>query len=229
MPNIDALLNKKNKMDGLSLLKEIDNETLKLVFFDPQYRGILDKMNYGNEGARQKERAKLPAMSEEIIEKFLVEINRGLKKSGYLMLWVDKFHLVEGVVPWVKNTELNVVDLITWDKGKIGMGYRTRRKCEYLVIFQKTPKLAKATWKIHNIPDVWAEKIKPTHAHSKPIQLQATLIKATTEEGDLVLDPAAGGFSVFEACKLTQRNFIGCDLIVEKEENSKKQERKSNG
>jgi site-specific DNA-methyltransferase (adenine-specific) len=229
MAKLDTLINKKNKMDGLLLLKEIDNEALKLVFFDPQYRGILDKMKYGNEGARQKARAELPAMSQEIIESFIVEIARVLKKSGYLMLWVDKFHLVEGVLSWVKNTELNVVDLITWDKGKIGMGYRTRRKCEYLVIFQKTPKLAKATWKIHNIPDVWAEKIKPTHAHSKPLQLQATLIKATTETGDLVLDPASGGFSVLEACKLTGRNFIGCDLIIEENGKYKKKEGKANG
>jgi len=35
---------------------------------------------------------------------------------------------------------------------------------------------------------------------------------ATTETGDYVCDPAAGGYSVFEACKQTNRNFIGCDI-----------------
>ena len=42
--------------------------------------------------------------------------------------------------------------------------------------------------------------------------LQKQLILATTNENDLVLDPASGGYSVFRACKETNRNFIGCDL-----------------
>lgn len=94
------------------------------------------------------------------------------------------------------------------------MGYRTRRRSEYIVIIQKFPRKAKSTWILHNIPDVWAEKLssKP-HTHSKPIELQKQLILATTNEGDFVLDPASGGFSVFEACKQVGRNFIGCDLI----------------
>ena len=37
--------------------------------------------------------------------------------------------------------------------------------------------------------------------------------RAVTDEGDIVLDPAAGGWSVFSSCELTNRNFIGCDLI----------------
>jgi site-specific DNA-methyltransferase (adenine-specific) len=97
------------------------------------------------------------------------------------------------------------------------MGYRTRRKAEYLIIFQKSPKRAKGAWLVHDIPDVWLEKIKLNHPHSKPVQLQSALINATTKEGDLVLDPASGGFSVFSACKILNRNFIGCDLEVKEE------------
>jgi len=88
-------------------------------------------------------------------------------------LWVDKFHLVEGVKNWFINIpNIEAVDMITWNKMKIGMGYRTRRKCEYLIILQKSPRLAKATWSLHNIPDVWEEKVTKIHAHSKPIELQ---------------------------------------------------------
>ena len=50
------------------------------------------------------------------------------------------------------------------------------------------------------------------HPHSKPIELQTALIKATTNENDVVLDPASGGYSVFQACKNCSRNFIGCDI-----------------
>lgn len=208
------LINKKLNIDGVELLKQIPDKSLKVTFFDPQYRGILDKLSYGNEGkSRGKDRSDLPQMSEDIIKTFLKEIERVLTPSGYLFLWVDKFHLVEGVNSWISNLNMEIVDLITWNKMKIGMGYRTRRKSEYLLVIQKLPKKAKSTWVLHNIPDVWDEKVVKTHTHSKPIELQKQLILATTNEGDLVCDPASGGFSVFEACKLTNRNFIGGDLV----------------
>lgn len=208
------LINKKLNIDGVELLKQIPDKSLKVTFFDPQYRGILDKLSYGNEGkSRGKDRSDLPQMSEDIIKTFLKEIERVLTPSGYLFLWVDKFHLVEGVNSWISNLNMEIVDLITWNKMKIGMGYRTRRKSEYLLVIQKLPKKAKSTWTLHNIPDVWDEKVIKTNTHSKPIELQKQLILATTNEGDLVCDPASGGFSVFEACKLTNRNFIGGDLV----------------
>lgn len=211
---MEKLINKKLNIDGIELLKQIQNGSLKVVFFDPQYRGILDKLSYGNEGkSRGKDRSDLPQMSEDIIKSFLKEIDRVLAPSGYLFLWVDKFHLVEGINTWLTNLNVNIVDLITWNKMKIGMGYRTRRKSEYLIIIQKLPKKAKSTWILHNIPDVWDEKVVKTHTHSKPIELQKQLILATTNERDLVCDPASGGFSVFEACKLSNRNFIGTDLV----------------
>lgn len=211
-----AFLNKKNKLNGLDLLDMIRQNSVKICFFDPQYRGVLDKLSYGNEGKnRGKERSALPQMSEEVISKFLYKIYNVLMPSGYLFLWVDKFHLIEGLKSWFDDfIHFEIVDMITWDKMKIGMGYRTRRRSEYLVVIQKHPKLAKKTWTLHNIPDVWAEKIiDKNHAHAKPIGLQKELILATTCENDLVLDPCAGGFSVLSCCKELKRNFIGCDLV----------------
>ena len=115
---------------------------------------------------------KLEQMNEETIITFIKEINRILKPSKYLFLWVDKFHLVEGVKPWLINTSFKLVDMITWDKQKIGMGYRTRRKSEYLLILQKEPIKAKATWSLHDIADVWSEKVDITHYNQKPLELQ---------------------------------------------------------
>lgn len=207
-------LNYRNMIDGIILLRQVEDKSLKVVFFDPQYRGILDKLAYGNEGKqRGKNRSSLKQMSELTIREFLTEIERVLAPSGYLFLWVDKFHLVEGVKTWFNDLPaMNTVDMITWNKLRMGMGYRTRRKSEYLIVLQKTPTLAKNTWTIHNIPDVWDEKTPKLHPHSKPIELQKQLILATTNEGDFVCDPAAGGYSVFEACRLTKRNFIGGDI-----------------
>lgn len=203
-------------MNGLDLLEQIPTEMIRVAFFDPQYRGVLDKMSYGNEGSgRGKSRAALPQMTEETIQLFIRKIERVLCPNGYLFLWIDKFHLVEGIQSWlIETSSLSVVDMITWDKQRIGMGYRSRRKSEYLLVVQKHPKQAKITWKLHNIPDVWSEKvIDRQHTHAKPIELQKQLILATTRPGDIVLDPASGGYSVLEACMQVGRDFIGSDLI----------------
>lgn len=206
-------INKKNKADGLDLLADINDKTIATAFFDPQYRGVLDKLKYGNEGkSRGRARSELIQMDEETIVKFIKEINRVLKNSGHLFLWVDKFHLCQGVLSWFDDTDLNLVDMVVWDKGKIGMGYRTRRKSEYLIVFQKSPVRAKGCWNDHAIPDIWEEKTPKIHPHSKPIELQRRLIAATTRDGEYVLDPASGGYSVYEACKLLGRDFIGSDI-----------------
>lgn len=206
-------INFKNRVDGLTLLHDVLPNSIKTAFFDPQYRGVLDKLKYGNEGVKRgKARHDLPQMSEKTIVDFISELNRVLQPSGHLFLWVDKFHLCQGVLEWFEKTDFNLVDMIVWDKDKIGMGYRSRRKSEYLIVLQKKPIRAKDVWKDHSIPDVWIEKTLKTHPHSKPINLQKALIEATTSENDYVLDPASGGYSVYEACKLSNRNFIGGDL-----------------
>lgn len=211
--NIENLINKKNKMDGFELLSLIDYNSISTAFFDPQYRSVLSKLNYGNEGDRQSDRVNLPQMDDITIKNFIFEIEACLKPSGHLFLWVDKFILVEGVSKLTNLTNLEIVDMITWNKLTFGMGYRSRRVCEYLVVLQKLPKRAKGCWDDHSIRDVWDEKALKTHPHAKPIELQKRLIEATTNEGDLILDPSAGSYSVLECCEKTSRNFIGCDLL----------------
>jgi len=202
-------------MDGLDMLKKLDADTIPLVFFDPQYRTVLDRQQYGNEGERQKKRAELPQMDERCISKFLKEIERALMPSGHLMLWVDKFILCSGIrASLLDGCGLQLVDMITWNKAKMGMGYRSRRFGEHLVILQKLPVRAKGVWTLHDIPDVWSEKIVDrNHTHAKPIGLQDKLIEAVTNEGDVVVDPCAGGYSVMRSALRTGRHFIGCDLL----------------
>ncbi len=209
-------LNTCIQMDGLEFLRMIDDNQVAAAFFDPQFRGVYDKMKYGNENtSRNHVRVHLPQMSEETITEFTNEIGRVLVPSGHLFLWMDKFHLCTDFRNWIDGTSLSVVDMVTWDKGRMGLGYRTRHQTEFCVILQKEPRRAKGVWTIRNIPDVWTEKItEKTHPHNKPIKLQAQLIEATTASNDVVIDPAAGSFSVLQACRQRGRNFLGCDIEV---------------
>lgn len=206
------LLNQPNVADGLTLLSALDANSFSLCIFDPQYRGILDKQQYGNEGSRQKGRSILPQMHETQIISFIRAIERALMPSGHLLLWTDKFHLCTGITHWLVGTDLNTVDLLVWNKLRMGMGYRTRRMSEYCLVLQKAPLRAKGVWLAHDIPDVVDEKLQTKSIHAKPVKLQARLIEALTNTRDVVIDPAAGSYSVLEACRLTNRHFLGCDI-----------------
>ena len=208
-------LNQRLKMDGRELLAAIPDCFIPAAFFDPQYRGILNKMGYGNEGEkRSQRRCALPQMETATIIDFMHALNRVLLPSGHLFLWLDKYELLNGVHQWRDGTTLAVVDLIGWDKQRMGMGYRTRRVTEYCLVLQKHPKRAKGVWQTHTIRDTWREKAaKTNHPHAKPIGLQTALIEAVTNAGDIVLDPAAGDFTVLEAANLAGRDFLGCDIV----------------
>jgi site-specific DNA-methyltransferase (adenine-specific) len=189
--------------DALALLCALPHACTPLAFLDPQHRAVLDKLKFGNEGTRQQGHAALPAMTEKYIDAVCVELVRVLTPSGYLMRWIDTYCLAD----------LKPVDLIAWDSLRPGMGKRTRRRGDYLIVLQKPPIKARATWRDHSIPNRWAEKVdRKLHPHIKPIGLIARLIGATTQPGDMIIDPAAGSFIVMKAAHQLGRQFIGCDL-----------------
>lgn len=210
-------VNGRNEMDGLVLLTHLRDSYSKLVFFDPQYRHNLDHMKYGNEGeGREKARAALPQMSDTIIRDFICQIDRVLAPSGHLFLWVDKFIIAEGKQKAMvaAGPSLKIVDLICWNKMRPGMGRRARCRSEYLVVAQKIPTRAKDIWLDHSIDDCWPEQSdRSEHPHAKPHQLTERLIRCVTSRGDIVVDPCAGSYGVLDACVLSGRKFVGCDLI----------------
>jgi site-specific DNA-methyltransferase (adenine-specific) len=118
-----------------------------LGFFDPQFRELLERQSYGNEGEqRQSARAALPAMSPDYIDAVVRELARVLKPSGYLMRWCDKYALCEAHHLRISAELLKIVDLIVTDNARMGMGYRTRARGEFLLVAQKSPIKARATW-----------------------------------------------------------------------------------
>ena len=206
--------NRALRMDGLMMLKKMASREAACAFFDPQYRGDLDKLNYGNEKTgKGRRRAGLAQMDDLTITMMCSELSRVVRTSGHVFLWVNKFHLCER--RWAKWVPpgLDLVDMVVWDKVRIGMGYRTRRRSEYCLVLQNPPQRAKGEWRSHDVPDVWKERVRTkTHPHAKPQGLARALIAAVTDVDDLVVDPAAGSFGVMRAAHETGRQFMGCDV-----------------
>ena len=223
-PFIEENKNKKLIIDGLKLTERIPYESIDLEILDAQYRAGLDKLSFGNEGkSRMTKRSELPQMNDEMIVNFLKESARVLKPSSYLFLWVDKFTVAEGVhLDWMRSSEVllrtfSLVDKIVWYKESFGMGARSRRTNEELLVYQKLPKTTK-NWKDKGIRDTWVEKIENPrlgHPNRKPLGLTERLIQSVTNEGDLVMDRCSGSFSTFHTCMKTGRNFIGGDISPE--------------
>jgi site-specific DNA-methyltransferase (adenine-specific) len=205
--------NVAQKGDAFDLLQSVPDGSAAAVVFDPQYRSNLDALKFGNEGvSRQRKRCALPQMTDDYIDQCCREAARVLRPSAYLLIWADTFRLCTAYHLRVRDV-LPCVDLISWNSEKRGQGCRARRYGGYLVILQKKPKRARATWSDRSIPDRWSEKVdRRVHVHVKPRELLTRLIAAVTKPGDLVVDPAAGSFLVLEIAQQLGRRFIGVDI-----------------
>jgi len=66
---------------------------------------------------------------------------------------------------------------------------------------------------VWNIPTInGMSKERTGYATQKPKELIERIIKASSNEGDLVADFYSGSFTTAEVCKDLSRNFIGCDI-----------------
>jgi len=206
------LWNVRQAGEGLEMLSQLDNGSVALAFFDPQYEKAGTVLNSAD--------WPLHFQSEQQIINIIKEIFRVLKKSGFCLLWVNREILrTDRLQHWLSQTPLlKIVDLLVWDKHFFGCGNYFRSKCEFAFLLQKHPTNSKK-FTNRSFPNLWGED-KPSiskrkHPHQKPFFLLRTLIEATTQEKDLIVDPCAGSFVVLDACEATGREFLGVDLTYE--------------
>lgn len=61
-------------------------------------------------------------------------------------------------------------------------------------------------------PNIMGKGGKGHHPTEKPVALMEQLIRQSTDEGDIVLDPFAGGGSTLIAAKRLKRHYIGFEI-----------------
>ena len=99
-----------------------------------------------------------------------------------------------------------------WDKKKIGMGYHYRARYELILFFEK----GKRKLNDLGISDIIeAPRISSGYPAEKPPEVSEVLIKQSSEQGEVVVDPFIGSGSVGVAAVRKGRHFWGNDVCRE--------------
>jgi len=138
-------------------------------------------------------------------------------------LQVNKFHILNDVAWFKPNAAPNLScrfftashETLIWarkdKKGKHKFNYDLMKNGNWPEDFIKKPNLQmRSVWAIY--PPKKDEKKFGKHPTQKPIDLLVRVILASTDDGDVVLDPFTGSSTTGLAAVLNGRKFIGIDL-----------------
>jgi adenine-specific DNA-methyltransferase len=104
--------------------------------------------------------------------------------------------------------------VLVWEKEGPGMGDLEcpwGMGCEFILFFQKgrRPKSAKRRNNVLHTPQLRPSQL--IHPHEKPGPLLESLIKASTDEGDLIVDPFGGSGSLVRAARNCNRSAVAIE------------------
>lgn len=107
--------------------------------------------------------------------------------------------------------------IIIWEKDGPGMGDLESwgMGCEFILYYKRGGYRGTAARR-NNV--LHSPQLRPgdlTHPHEKPTDLLEQLIKHSTRQGDLCVDPFGGSGSLARACRSTDRSGISIELDLE--------------
>ena len=146
-------------------------------------------------------------------ENFRNEISWRYKR--WAMLSKNKWQNMHDVILMygVDNTVTEIRELIAKPKKQNkndGKGKSLRDNDGKILYHTQIDRIVDDVWDIPFLNPVSKERVG--YDTQKPKSLLERIIKASSNEGDLVADFYAGSFTTAEVCKDLNRNFIGCDI-----------------
>jgi len=197
-------------MDCLDGLQDIADNSIDVLITDPPYSTPVIT-SFGRK--RFKNLADL-SIQEGYFRMVKKELERVLKPNGRCFFFCDdKFYPILFSVFY----EWQNLQLLIWDKGRIGMGKPIRKQHELIFYTSNGTNEFFKFDEFTHIPSVLTVKHDKDKIHGaqKPIELLEHIIKGFSNEGDVILDLFGGSGSTAIACKNTNRNFIGFELNSE--------------
>ncbi|MDD3999394.1 MAG: site-specific DNA-methyltransferase [Bacilli bacterium] len=218
--------------DSFQLLKKIDKKSINMIFADPPYflsgNGIT--CNSGTMvSVKKADWDEIISIDEKIKynRKWLKMCRELLMDSG--TIWISgTFHNIYSIGVALELEGFTIINNVTWQKTNPPPNISCRafthstetfiwakkNRCRHLFNY----KIMKEINGGKQMKDVWefsltkpSEKKEGKHPTQKPIDLLKRIVLASTNEGDLVLDPFNGSGTTGIACALLNRNYIGID------------------
>ena len=203
------------KADCMDLMSTMGGGSIDLIVTDPPYKLILgagggafgqDKRTYYSE---------LKMMSDGISEDILDEFMRILKNPN-LYLW-GNWKLILDYLKYFEDKQV-FTNLLCWHKSNPAplCSNKFLNDTEYCLFVRG--KGVKLYGGYHDHNTYWItkanteDKDKYQHPTIKPLPIIQQMIENSSQPGDIVFDPFLGSGTTAVACKLTNRNFIGCEI-----------------
>jgi site-specific DNA-methyltransferase (adenine-specific) len=203
------------KTDAVSLLNGLADESVDLVITDPPYESLEKHRKIGTTTRLKHSKASsndwFTIFPNTRFEELFQEVFRVLKKDAHFYLYCDSETMFVAK-PIAEKCGFKFWKPLVWDKQKIGMGYHYRARYEFILFFEK----GKRKITDLGIPDILSEsRIHRGYPTEKPVGVSEILIKQSSREGELVVDPFFGSGSVGVAAANLNRSFIGADICQE--------------
>lgn len=203
------------KADCMDLMSTMGGGSIDLIVTDPPYKLMLgagggafgqDKRTYYSE---------LKIMSEGISEDILDEFMRILKNPN-LYLW-GNWKLILDYLKYFEDKQVST-NLLCWHKTNPAplCSNKFLNDTEYCLYVRG--KGVKLYGGYHEHNTYWIsqynkeDKEKYQHPTIKPLSIIQQMVENSSLPGDIVFDPFLGSGTTAVACKLTGRNFIGCEI-----------------
>lgn len=190
--------------DCMESVKKLPPASVDMVLMDPPY----STPTVASFGRQVCKRLSDLAIQEHYFGALKPEIERVLKPDGPLMIFCDDIYYAVLVGLFYDWKQIN---LLVWDKRKIGMGKPFRRRHECLFYANRGTPLI--TGEMSHIPTILEYPLtKEHHGAEKPVGLCEQMIRELTPLGGTVLDLFMGSGTTGVAALRSGRNFIGCEL-----------------
>jgi DNA modification methylase len=195
--------------DSIQILPTLEQNSYDLLLSDPPY-GMDFKSGWSD-----KEKIANDKIQDTILlfENVLRQAVPLLKDDAHFYLFGNIEYLPE-IKPIIEKY-LTLKNILIWDRKVIGMGdLKTYGKSFDIIYFgyNKNFKELNGTRDRDILQFNRVDPIKIIHPTEKPLDLLEYLIKKSTNEGDKILEPFAGGGSTLLACKNTNRKATGIEI-----------------
>jgi site-specific DNA-methyltransferase (adenine-specific) len=201
--------------DAVAWLRGIADASVDLVVTDPPYESLEKHRAIGTTTRLKHSKASsndwFKIFPNERFEELFVEIHRVLRKDTHFYLFCDQETMFVAK-PIAERVGFRFWKPLVWDKVSIGMGYHYRARYECILFFEK----GKRRLADLGVADVLsAPRVRKGYPAEKPVAVSEVLVRQSSVEGELVVDPFMGSGSVGVAAVGLGRCFAGNDICAE--------------